>query len=161
MEWYVHEGDELEPEYFTTSYVIRYTKRPPLAECRIHRYYVENGEYFVTFSYKERNKYLIFWSIPVENFISRLIQHIPSYNFRQVRYYGLLSNRTRSQFSEIVSILNRKMKQITIFIAWRKRQTLFIGKDPLKCPICERTMTLSEIAYFSKQLNSLTYYYPP
>lgn len=161
MEWYVWESDELEPQDFTVSYVVRYTKRPPLAECRLHRYYNENEEYFVTFSYKERNYSPILWSLPVENFISLLIQHILDKGFKKVRYYGLLANRVRTYYLDIIAKLHKRMKRTITFFAWRRRQILFTGKDPLKCPICERTMQLVEIAYFSKKLNGLAYYYPP
>jgi hypothetical protein len=145
MEWYVFESDELEPEYFTSSYVVRYTKRPPLAEYRLHKYYKENDEPYVTFSYKEKKaKSVIFWSLPVEDFISRLIQHIPAHNFRQVRSYGILANRKRSYYSKIVPKLLERSSQIGLFQAWRKRQAVFTGEDPDPCFAgCPKTVILN------------------
>jgi len=32
MNWYVHDSTELPHEDFTVSYIVRYAKRPPLAE---------------------------------------------------------------------------------------------------------------------------------
>ena len=42
--------------------------------------------------------------MPVMNFIARLIRHIPDRNFKMIRYYGFLSNRTRGEKLPLVYI---------------------------------------------------------
>jgi len=101
----------------------------------------------VIFSYKEREQPEIKWTVPVEKFISLLIQHIPPKHFRVVRYYGALATRAKPLFKKI--------------LRWRERLSSFTGKDPLRCPICQRKMELVEVAYFSKKLGSLDFYHPP
>ena len=56
INWYVDDSTELDHEDFTVSYIVRYAKRPPLAEWRIVDYgkKSDSGEYMVTFSYKGR-----------------------------------------------------------------------------------------------------------
>jgi len=163
MNWYVHDSTELPSEDFTVSYIVRYAKRPPLAEWRILDYGKKSnsGEYMVIFSYKEREQPEVKWTVPVEKFISLLIQHIPPKYFRVVRYYGALATRTKPLFKRILSKLFRRMKEMAKFTRWRKRIISFTGKDPLRCPICHREMELVEVAYFSKGLGSLAFYHPP
>ena len=165
INWYVHDSTELDHEDFTVSYIVRYAKIPPLAEWRILDYgkKPDSDEYRVTFSYKERGQPEVKWTVPVEKFISLLIQHIPPKHFRVVRYYGALATRTKPLFKRILSKLFRrmKMKEMAKFTHWRERITSFTGKDPHRCPISQREMELVEVAYFSRRLGSLDFYHPP
>ena len=163
MNWYVHDSTELPSEDFTVSYIVRYAKRPPLAEWRILDYgkKPDRDKHMVTFSYKEREQPEVKWTIPVEKFISLLIQHIPPQHFRGVRYYGALANRTKPLFKRILRKIFRKMKEMPKFLPWRERLISFTGKDPLRCPIYQKEMKLVEVAYFSRKSNSLSFYHPP
>jgi len=163
MNWYVHNSTELPSEEFTVSYIVRYAKRPPLAEWRILDYGKKPDwdKHMVTFSYKEREQPEVKWTVPVEKFISLLIQHIPPKHFRVVRYYGALATRTKPLLKRILSRLFQRMKEIVKFTRWRERITSFTGKDPLRCPICQREMELVEVAYFSWRTDSLAFYHPP
>jgi hypothetical protein len=163
INWYVHDSDELPQEDFTVSYIVRYAKRPPLAECRILNYAKDpdSDNYRVTFSYKERGRPEVKWTLPVEKFIRLLVQHILPHHFRVVRYYGALANRTKRLFKKVLTKLFRRTKQMIAFDSWRQRIAAFTGKDPLRCPICQREMELVEVAYLSAKSGSLVHYYPP
>jgi len=163
MNWYVHDSTELPHEDFTVSYIIRYAKRPPLAEWRILDYgkKPDSNEYRVTFSHKEREHLEVKWTVPVEKFISLLIQHIPPKHFRVVRCYGALATRTKPLLRKVLSRLFSRMKEIAKFTRWSQRLTTFTGKDPLCCPISQREMELVEVPYFSRRLGSLDFYHPP
>lgn len=68
------------------KYIGRYLGRSVIATSRIDEYDGEN----VTFHYnRHEDDKLIFETIPVMEFIARLIQHIPEKHFKQIRYYGL------------------------------------------------------------------------
>ena len=74
-----------------TKYIGRYLGRPVIATSRIDEYDGEN----VTFHYnRHEDDQLVVETIPVMDFITRLIQHIPEKHFKQIRYYGLYA-RTR------------------------------------------------------------------
>lgn len=165
INWYVHDSEDLPPERFTISYIVRYTKRPPIAESRILQYgklpQYDPEQIWVTFSYKQRNQPEVIRSIWVEDFISRLIQHILPPNFRQVRYYGALSNRVRTKLLKVVFKLLKRQKETQKILSYRERFIKLFGKDPLSCPICQRPMKLVEFAVFSKKANSLRCYHPP
>ncbi|MEA3485753.1 MAG: transposase [Candidatus Aerophobetes bacterium] len=163
INWYVHDSTQLPHEEFTVSYIVRYAKRPPLAEWRILDYdkNPNSGKCMVTFSYKKREEPEVKWTLPVEKFINLLIQHIPSKHFRCVRYYGALATRTKPLLKKALGKLFRRMNEMSKFTRWRERLSSFTGKDPLRCPICQRKMELVEVAYFSKKLGSLNFYHPP
>ncbi len=162
INWYVHDSAELPNEDFTVSYIVRYAKRPPLSEWRILDYAndPDSDKHRVTFSYKERKQPEVKWTVPVEKFISLLIQHIPPQNFRVVRYYGALATRTKPLVEKLLKKLARRMKQMIKFDSWRRRLADFTGKDPLRCPICQREMELVEVAYYSRKKGSLVQYHP-
>ena len=76
-----------------TKYIGRYLGRPVIATSRIDRY---DGE-TVTFHYnRHEDNRLITESVPVMEFIQRLIQHIPKKHFKQIRYYGLYAGNHKN-----------------------------------------------------------------
>ena len=71
-----------------TKYIARYIGRPAIAESRIVSY---DGEY-VEYKYTPhgQNEEVI-EKVTAEEFIKRLIIHIPETNFKMIRRYGLYS----------------------------------------------------------------------
>lgn len=121
----------------TIKYLGRYLKRPPLAKTRIKKY---DGQH-VTFTYHDHyTGQTLPLTLTVEDFIKRLIVHIPDNNFRMVRYYNWLSNRTRSELLPNVFKLLGQTASIPEKIHWRKLFIKSFGKDPLECPICKTIM---------------------
>ena len=158
INWYVHDSEELEPGNFSLSYLARYSKRPPLAERRILYYGKIPGQdgIYVTFSYKESQKPPVHFTVPVEKFISLLIQHILPPNFRQVRFYGALANRVKARYQKLIGKALKKARQSVSFAKWRQRQKLLTGQDPLICPICGKEKILVEIAFPSRKTGTLS-----
>lgn len=82
--------------------------------------------------------------ITVEEFISRIIRHIPDENFKTMRYYGVYSRRIKSLCKKIVTAWQKearkwivKAKRMLKRRNWRERIKEGTGKDPLVCPRCE------------------------
>ena len=68
------------------KYIGRYLGRPVIATSRIDNY---DGD-MVTFHYnRHEDDKLITETLPVLEFIKKLIQHIPEKHFKMMRYYGL------------------------------------------------------------------------
>lgn len=68
------------------KYIGRYLGRPVIATSRIEAY---DGD-SVTFHYnRHEDDVLVTESIPVLEFIQRLILHIPEKHFKMIRYYGI------------------------------------------------------------------------
>lgn len=143
--WYVHIGRKLTSLFFTVQYVGRYTKRPVIAETRISEYTGTK----VSFWFNDKNlqkKVLI--TLPVQEFIARIVRHIPDKYFKQVRYFGLFANRVRNKLCRITSLLlNRESVPVSNILSWRLRMIKQNGIDPLACPNCTTIMQLSFAVY--------------
>ena len=134
------------------SYLSRYIKRPPIAESKLREYYGDN----VIFSYLDHvTKTFRNFTLTIEQFIARFIQHIPDKNVRMIRYYGFLSNRTRGELLPIVyKLLNQEklnQKSLPGFVELMQKN---FGFNPLKCILCGHQLILSS-THFGKNTTEL------
>ena len=154
--WYVHIGKKLENAYFTVRYIGRYAKRPSIAETRILYYSFE--EQIVVFQYRDKHTDTVkTTTLSVEEFISRLIRHIPEKHFRMIRYSGLYANRMKTFYTALLANIIIDLFGIANlqfdpndgnrYKNWRERIMASAGDDPLVCPVCNEPMVLVEIAY--------------
>lgn len=64
------------------------------------------GDVFVTFWYQRHNDDLIvIKKVHAYEFISRIIIHIPDYNFKQIRFYGAYHHSTKLDI-EVTKIIS-------------------------------------------------------
>jgi hypothetical protein len=123
------------------GYIGRYMRRPAIAIHRIKEY---DGE-FVVFSYRDKTDgQEKTEKVTVEEFISRIIRHIPDENFKTIRYYGVYSRRIKGLCKKLVTAWQKearkwivKVKNILKRRNWRERIRENTGRDPLVCPKCE------------------------
>lgn len=124
------------------KYIGRYLGRPVIATSRIDNY---DGEK-VTFHYnRHEDEKLITETVPVLEFISRLIQHIPEKHFKQIRYYGIYARHRESDKKLNLAVPKEKHRLILSFNRWRNCIASSFGYDPLKCPHCGETMALMDL----------------
>lgn len=154
--WYVNIGERLNNASFTVGYIGRYAKRPCLSEAKIMDYSFEKQ--IVSFIYKDKiTKTFRKETISVEEFISRLIRHIPEKGFRMIRHYGFYANSVKNRWMPILRL------QILLLFGgaklvfsddrcknWRGRIMKLTGQDPLICPKCKTEMELVEIGYYTR-----------
>jgi hypothetical protein len=123
------------------GYIGRYIRRPAIAVSRIEEY---DGQ-FVTFRYYDKTeKKDKLEKVTVEEFIARLIRHIPDEQFKTIRHYGVYSRRTKSLSRKLVSEWQKqarkwivKAKRMLRRRKWSEKMEEKTGKDPLVCPKCE------------------------
>ena len=147
--WVVHLNTQSNNMKNNIDYLGKYLKRPPIGETRIKQY---NGK---TVSYEYLDHYTgtkETMTLPVLDFIARLICHIPDKHFRNIRYYGFLSNRLRGKLLPIVyKLLNTKNRINTkVYIPWRNMIQDSFKYDPLKCPVCKTVMALKAVVFNNK-----------
>jgi hypothetical protein len=144
--WYVNLGRKLSNVRFTIIYIGRYTKRPVIAESRILEY---DGK-FMIFSYEDQiSSKTLYVRLTVEDFIARLIRHIPDKGFRQIRYAGIFAARVRSKLIPAVNnILENIRKSANIFIGNLRN---YLAQTP-RCPSCGCEMILIGISHNGKYL---------
>ena len=125
-----------------TKYIGRYLGRPVIATSRIDRY---DGE-TVTFHYnRHEDNRLITESVPVMEFIQRLIQHIPEKHFKMIRYGGLYARHRSIDKKLHLAISKEKRHTFRCFNRWRTAILSSFGYDPLICPHCKQQMVILEI----------------
>ena len=142
--WVVHLNKQSDNIKANIEYLGKYLKRPPIGETRIIAY---NGS-AVTYKYLDHYTDTVeVLSLPVLDFISRLISHIPDKNFRNIRYYGFLSNKHRGKLLPIVyQLLEMKDSYVKkVYTPWRNMIKATYNYDPLQCPFCKTIMILLNI----------------
>ena len=142
--WVIHLNTQSNNMKNNVDYLGKYLKRPPIGETRIKHYDGKTVAYEYLDHYTDTKEIM---TLPVLDFIARLICHIPDKNFRNIRYYGFLSNRLRGKLLPIVyKLLNSKNLITTkVYIPWRNMIQDSFKYDPLKCPICKTFMALKGI----------------
>ena len=120
-------------------YIGRYLRRPVIGMSRIVEYTGDT----VTFRYldkqdgKEKTE-----TVSVEEFIGRLVQHIPEANFKLIRHYGVYGRRIKGLCRELLCKWQEKVKRLVVRLkrlkrrSWGERQWEENGQDVWLCPHC-------------------------
>ncbi len=117
---------------------MRYTNKVAISNNRIIK--LKNGK--VTFRYKdysdqERAKIMTFDAL---EFIRRFLLHVLPDRFVRIRYYGLLSNRSKKSKLKVSRlILKVKLENVTKIEekeSWVQLLFKLTGKDIRICPVC-------------------------
>ncbi len=131
------------------KYIGRYLGRPVIATSRIDNY---DGD-FVTFHYnRHEDDKLVVETVPVLDFIKRLIRHIPEKHFKMIRYYGIYARHRDSDKHIVKAIPEHRKRFVLSMNKWRMSIGFTFGYDPLNCPCCNNTMTLLELFYNHKRV---------
>ena len=124
-----------------TEYIGRYLGRPVIATSRIDKY---DGD-FITFHYnRHEDDSYVEETIPVMEFIERLIRHIPEKHFKMIRYGGLYARHRKIDEQLNHAISREKQHLYKNFNRWREAILLSFGYDPLTCE-CGATMVFLEL----------------
>jgi hypothetical protein len=135
--FYVHApSSDFNAQGAVANCITRYIGRPAPAQSRITGY---DGN-SVTFWYQrhEDNKRVV-ETVPVFDFIKRLIIHIPEKHFNMLRYYGLYAKKHRFDEKLIRLLPPHRVKAERIFKRWAYRTFRSFGLDPVKC-VCGNRM---------------------
>ena len=107
----------------------RYIRRPPVAQHRLKL--IGNGhvEYLAKNTREKR-------SVPVRytntEFVNILIQHVPDPGRHAMRYFGLLSPRSKARFwAAVFVLLNQQQRPHPPRVPWRWLRVKTFGTDPL------------------------------
>ena len=143
-DWVVELSQQSDNMKINVDYLGKYLKRPPIGETRIKNYDQKTVTYEYLDHYTNTKETL---SLPVFDFIARLVTHIPDKYFRNIRYYGFLANRTRGkllpkvyQFLAMKKIISKK-----VYTSWRQMLLDIFKRDPLKCHVCQSRMEFEKI----------------
>jgi Putative transposase/Transposase zinc-binding domain len=108
----------------------RYIRRPPIAQHRLKRV----GNHEVEYLAKDtKNKLFVLKRYTNEEFVNILMQHVPDRGRHAMRYFGLLSPRSKAQlWAAIFVLLNQQQHAHPRRSSWRWLLLKTFGTDPLK-----------------------------
>ena len=151
--WVVHFARPSKSHRHLVEYLGAYLKKPAIGETRIQQYDGDNVTYEY-FDHHENETVVI--TMPVLEFIKRLVRHIPDNYFRMVRYYNWLSTRTRNKWLPFIyEKLQQKIQQFHLF-SWQDLSIKTFGIDPLVCPHCRKGRLLLVDTYYAYSAKELT-----
>ena len=138
--FYVHAPKQKGNVKVQIGYIGRYIRRPAIALHRIEDY---DGQY-VTFRYHDKKDgQEKLETITVEEFIMRLIVHIPYEQFKTIRHYGIYSRRIKRISKKLISNWQKEVRKWIVNVKkivkrrnWQQRIKEQTGKDPMICPHC-------------------------
>lgn len=122
---------DLSPSYPKRHYIEysgRYVHRPPIAQYR----FAEITEETVTFWIKDKIEGWINRTCSIEEFIGMLAEHVPEQYQNQVRYYGLLSPRSKARtLAGLLTLFRQEEKPKPKRLTWQELRIQSDGIDPL------------------------------
>lgn len=108
----------------------RYIRRPPIAQHRVTRIGSHQVEYLTK---DTRNKQFVSKRYTNEEFVNILIQHVPDRGRHAMRYFGLLSPRSKAQvWASIFVLLNQRKRERPRRFDWSWLRLKTFGDDPLQ-----------------------------
>jgi hypothetical protein len=150
QDWYVNAESRLSDGEHTIEYVGRYSNRPAMAECRIVDFDGQN----VTFWYDKKEKLARYvkrkrkvMSLPVEEFIKRILRHIPDKGFRMIEWFGLYASSVWHNVKTILMRLGKYVIKKVKLLNYRESIKKYFGYDPLICKNCGGELLLYSINY--------------
>lgn len=131
------------------KYLAKYVVSPPISVRRIQQYDGNTVQYW----YRDhRSGQIKYASLPVLQFIGRMVQHILPKGFQRIRYYGLHGNlkysKARKLLNSILPDTHPSSNNSFRVLPRKPFEQLFFenfGKNPLACPRCKHTMELELI----------------
>lgn len=143
---YLQPGDVPPGGQGLAQYLAKYVVSPPISVRRIERYDGQTVRYW----YRDHQTQAIqHETLPVLQFIGRMVQHILPKGFQRIRYYGLHSNvRYELVRNRLDNLLpsdtppDSKGYRVIPRNPFAQRFQDAFGQDPLLCPRCQTTMEL-------------------
>jgi len=145
----VQKGDVPARYQSLARYLAKYVVSPPISLRRIDRY---DGQR-VTYHYRSHTSERVEREpVDVYTFIGRMVQHVCPKGFQRVRYYGVQATKTFAKLTILIQEAVAKVKgiikgavKILAPLTYRQRYQQSTGRDPLRCPYCQREMAVWRI----------------
>jgi len=145
----VHKGDVPSRYQSLATYLAKYVVSPPISLRRIDRY----DGHSVTYHYRShKSERVERETVEVYTFIGRMVQHTFPKGFQRIRYYGVQATKTFAKLKGLIREALATVKgvvkgaiQIIAPKTYRQRYEQSTGRDPLRCPHCQREMEVWKV----------------
>jgi hypothetical protein len=138
QEWVVYCRPPLKNPQKVIDYLGRYTHRVALSNDRLVK--LEGTE--VTFRWRDSadNNKIKLLTLEALEFIRRFLLHVLPSQFVKIRYYGILSHRSRKgkllRCKKLLGMLIPEQSKEVLKETWQDLLTRITGIDPRVCPYC-------------------------
>jgi len=140
----VQKGDVPARYQSLATYLAKYVVSPPLSLRRLDRY----DGHQVTYHYRShKSEQVERETVEVYTFIGRMIQPVFPKGFQRIRYYGVQATKTFATIKHMMQEALAKVQgivkgaiKIIAPMTYRQRYQQSTGRDPLRCPYCQREM---------------------
>ena len=138
QEWVVYCRPPLKHPEKVMDYLGRYTHRVALSNDRLVK--LEGNQ--VTFRWRDSaNNHKIKWlTLEAFEFIRRFLLHVLPGQFVKIRYYGILSHRSRKgkllRCKKLLGVVTSEKPEQVLKETWEDLFTRITGIDPRICPHC-------------------------
>jgi hypothetical protein len=140
----VQKGDVPARYQSLATYLAKYVVSPPISLRRIDHY----DGHQVTYHYRShKSEQVEREMVEVYTFIGRMIQHVFPKGFQRIRYYGVQATKTFAKIKHMIQEALARVKgivkgaiKIIAPLTYRQRYQQSTGRDPLRCPHCQREM---------------------
>jgi putative transposase/transposase-like zinc-binding protein len=126
------------------TYLAKYVVSPPISLRRIDRY---DGHQVTSHYRSHKSEQVERETVEVYTFIGRMIQHVFPKGFQRIRYYGVQATKTFATIKHMIQEALAKVRglvkgaiKIIAPMTYRQRYQQSTGRDPLRCPHCQREM---------------------
>jgi predicted SnoaL-like aldol condensation-catalyzing enzyme len=123
-------------------YVAKYVVSPPISVRRIDRY---DGERVTYHYHSHRTDRMEYETVAVDTFIGRMVQHTMPKGFKRIRYYGVQATKTFAKVKVMIQVALAKVEEVVqgavkiiARLTYRQRYEQSTGRDPFRCPHCQR-----------------------
>ena len=140
QEWVVYCKPPLKRPEKVMDYLGRYTHRVALSNDRLVK--LEGNE--VTFRWRDSadNDKIKLLTLEASEFIRRFLLHVLPEQFVKIRYYGLLSHRSRKgkllRCKKLLGVSTSEESKEGPKESWQDLLTRITGMDPRICPYCRK-----------------------
>ena len=150
------DGKRLTSMRALTRYVARYSSHPAISQSRIISY--DSKSHIVKWFYEpheDDNKSesekqgRIYVEDTAEDFISKLLIHIPTKGFKMVRYYGFYSQACKTK-SDKTMFSSRELFHQSLMLKYESMTMLTFGFDPMICCCGTRMVFQKEKSFFPR-----------
>jgi hypothetical protein len=140
----VQKGDVPSRYQSLARYLAKYVVSPPISLRRIDGY----DGHRVTYHYRSHTSERVEReTVEVYTFIGRMVQHMCPKGFKRIRYYGVQATKTFAKIKVMIHDALAQVKgivkgavKIIAPLTYRQRYEQSTGRDPLRCPHCQRAM---------------------
>jgi Putative transposase/Transposase zinc-binding domain len=126
------------------TYLAKYVVSPPISLRRIDRY---DGHQVTSHYRSHKSEQVERETVEVYTFLGRMIQHVFPKGFQRIRYYGVQATKTFATIKHMIQEALAKVRglvkgaiKIIAPMTYRQRYQQSTGRDPLRCPHCQREM---------------------